>query len=72
MGNLDFEGMVILASQDTEKGAEIVAKAFYRILRKNSFSENQIISIASNIISYLTESLKGYEKKWKRHARKKM
>ena len=63
MNYLQFDRVITLASKDTKKGARIVAKVFYRILRKNGFSENQIIDIATNILNCLTESLKGYEKK---------
>jgi hypothetical protein len=63
MNNPDFERIINIASKNTKKGAEIVARFFYRILRRNGFSENQIISIATNMISCLTRSLKSYEKK---------
>ncbi len=63
MNDSDFEKIVNIASKDTKKGAEIVAKNFYRILRKNGFSEEQIIGIATNLIDCLTESLKGCEHK---------
>ncbi len=59
----DFEKIVGLVSEDTERGSEIVAKLFYRILKKNGYSEEQIIGIAANMIGYLTKSLKGYERK---------
>ncbi len=63
MNNSHFERIINLAARDTKKGSRIVAKKFYRILRKNGFSENQIIAIATNILNCLIESLKGYEKK---------
>jgi hypothetical protein len=63
MNNLRFDRVINLATKDTEKGSRVVAKVFYRILRKNGFSENQVIDIATNILSCLTESLKGYEQK---------
>jgi hypothetical protein len=63
MNNTNFERIISLAAKDTKKGSRVVAKVFYRILRKKGFSENQIIDIATNIINCLTESLKGYEKK---------
>jgi hypothetical protein len=65
MNNSNFEKIINLAANDTKKGARIVAKVFYRILRKNGFSENQVIDIATNILNCLTESLEGYEKKMK-------
>jgi len=63
MNNFNFERIVSIASKDTEKGSEIVARVFYRILRRNNFSQDQIIDIATNIISCLARSLKSYEKK---------
>lgn len=63
MDNIRFDRIINLAARDTTKGARIVAKVFYRILRKKGFSKNQIIDIATNILSCLTESLKGYEQK---------
>jgi hypothetical protein len=63
MTNSDFERIINIASKDTKKGSEIVARLFYRILKRNDFSQEQIISIATNIISCLTRSLKSYENK---------
>jgi len=63
MSNNNIEKIINLASKDPEKGARVVAKAFYRILRKNNFTENQVINIATNILNCLTESLIGYEEK---------
>ncbi len=63
MNNANFEKIINLAAKDTEKGARVIAKVFYRILRKKGFSENQIIDVSTNILNCLIESLKGYEKK---------
>ena len=63
MNNYDFERILNIASKDTKKGSEIVARFFYRILKRNNFSQEQIIDIATNIISCLARSLKSYEKK---------
>lgn len=63
MNNSDFERIINIASKDTKKGSEIVARFFYRILKRNNFSQEQIIDIATNIISCLTRSLKSYENK---------
>ena len=63
MNNSDFEKIIKIASKDTKKGSEIVARLFYRILKRNNFSQEQIIEIATNIISCLSRSLKSYENK---------
>ena len=61
MNNSDFEKIINIASKDTKKGSEIVARLFYRILKRNNFSQEQIIEIATNIVSCLTRSLKSVE-----------
>lgn len=58
-----LEKIIDLAAKDTRKGARVVAKAFYRILRKKGFTENQIIDISTNVLNCLVGSLQGYEKK---------
>ena len=63
MNNSNFEKIIDLAAKDTEKGARVVAKFFFRILRKKDFSENQIIDVSTNVLNCLIESLQGYEKK---------
>jgi hypothetical protein len=63
MNNSGFERIVNIASKDTKKGSEIIARVFYRILKRNNFSQEQIIDIATNLISCLTRSLKSYEKR---------
>lgn len=63
MNKTDFERIVNIASKDTKRGAEIVARVFYRILRRNNFSKEQIVDIATNLLSCLTKSLKSYEKR---------
>lgn len=49
------------SSPEVEKAAESIGRTFYRTLRKKGFSENQIISVATSILSCLTDSLKEYE-----------
>ena len=49
------------SSIEVEKAAELIGRTFYRMLRKRGFSENQIITVAANIISCLTDSLKEYQ-----------
>ncbi len=61
MDNSNFEKVINLAAKDTKKGARVVAKVFYRILRKKGFSENQVIDIATNILNCLIKSLNSNE-----------
>lgn len=61
--NGKFETLVQLASKDTEKAAEYVAKSFYKILRKNGFSNDQVISVANNILDCLIQTLDSCKEK---------
>lgn len=63
MNSSEFERLVDASSADAEKGAEIIAKTFYRTLRKNGFSERQIICVGTTIISCLIDHLREYEQR---------
>ncbi|MDZ4384217.1 MAG: hypothetical protein U0940_01905 [Nitrospirota bacterium] len=58
-----FEEIVRIASRDTEKASRIISKSFYKVLRRNGFSDEQIIGVASDILGCLIESLDGYREK---------
>ena len=58
-----FEKFVSLAAKDAEKASETVAKAFYKILRKNGFSNEQVISVAGDILECLCNTFEGYSRK---------
>jgi hypothetical protein len=60
-----FDEYVGLAVQDAERASEIVAKSFYKILRKNGFSDAQIINVANNILDCLIQTLDSYTKREK-------
>jgi glycosylphosphatidylinositol transamidase (GPIT) subunit GPI8 len=61
--NEHFDKLVNLSAQDTERAAALVAKSFYKVLRKNGFSDDQIISVANNLLGCLIHALDGYKKK---------
>jgi hypothetical protein len=61
--NGHFDKLVNLASQDTEKAASLVAKSFYKILKKNGFTNDQIISVANNLLGCFIQALDGYKEK---------
>ena len=63
MNSSQMDRVINLAAKDTKKGARVVAKVFYRILRKQGFSENQIIDITTNILSCLIEKISWDEQK---------
>jgi NAD+--asparagine ADP-ribosyltransferase len=65
-----FEKFVSLAAKDAEKASEIVAKAFYKILRKNGFSNEQVISVAGDILECLCNTYEGYSSKPKGKSKK--
>ena len=60
-----FDEYVGLAVKDAERASEIVAKSFYKILRKNGFSDAQIINVANNILDCLIQTLDSYTKREK-------
>lgn len=57
-----IERVIYLATKDTKRGARVVAKVFYRILRRQGFSDNQIIDITTNILNCLITRINGCEK----------
>jgi len=61
--NQNFEDIVRIASSDTEKASRIISRSFYKVLRRNGFTDDQIISVASNILGCLIEGLEGYKEK---------
>lgn len=42
----------------SERSAKILAKSFYRQLRENGYSHNQVVSMASELISLVTEEIR--------------
>lgn len=58
-----MDRVIQMAAEDPERAARIVAKSFYKVLRKNEFSDDQIIAVANNILDCLIDSLAGYKKK---------
>jgi hypothetical protein len=58
-----MEKVIQLAANDAERAARVVARSFYKILRKNGFSNEQIIAVANNMLECLIESLEGYKQK---------
>jgi glycosylphosphatidylinositol transamidase (GPIT) subunit GPI8 len=61
--NGNFEELVKLSAKDTDRASKIVAKSFYKVLRKNGFTDDQIISVANNILECLIQALAGYKEK---------
>ncbi|MBZ0155147.1 MAG: hypothetical protein K8I29_02905 [Alphaproteobacteria bacterium] len=61
--NCGFDKIVMLAAKDTERAARIVATSFYKVLRKNGFTDEQIVNVSSCILDCLLESLREYKQK---------
>lgn len=61
-----FEEIIRLAAKDAEKASETVAKVFYRILRKNGFTNEQIVSVAGNILDCLCNTYEEYSSRPKK------
>ena len=40
-----------------ERATKILAKSFYRDLRQNGYTHNQVVSMASELISLVTQDL---------------
>lgn len=58
-----FDDYVGLAVKDAERASEIVAKSFYRIMRKHGFTDAQIINVANNILDCLIQTLDSYKER---------
>ncbi|MFA6146752.1 MAG: hypothetical protein WC899_00900 [bacterium] len=51
------------AVSNSDHASELIARSFYKILRKNGFSDKQIINTANNLLDCLIKSLEGYKEK---------
>ncbi len=56
-------------TEDMEKVSILVARAFFRELRRHHFTDGQVIRVASEIIDCLNKSLEGYKDKVAREKR---
>lgn len=53
-----LDGHLVAAVQNPDKVARLLAKSFYRDLRKAGFDGNQVLMVASEIIGNLTETIR--------------
>lgn len=58
-----MDKIIQLAAKNAEQASRLIARSFYKVLRKNGFSDDQIIAVANNILDCLIESLDGYKNK---------
>jgi hypothetical protein len=61
MISIQFE--VDSLAEDLGKVSVLVARAFFRELRRHNFTDGQVIRVASEIIDCLNKSLEGYKDK---------
>ncbi|MEW5942281.1 MAG: GAF domain-containing protein [Pseudomonadota bacterium] len=59
----EIGGAMASVSHDPDKLAKILAKSFFKEMTKAGFSTNQIINVASEIISLLSENLKKHSRR---------
>ena len=52
-----------IPDDDMERAAVIIAINFYKQLKRNNFEDDQVIAVASELISILSNSLEGYIRK---------
>ena len=58
-----FDEYVDYAINNTDHASKIIARSFYKILRKNGFNDSQIINIANHLLDCLIKSLDEYKEK---------
>ena len=58
-----FDEYVEDSVNNTDQASVLIAKSFYKILRKNGFSDSRIINTANHILDCLIKSLDGYKEK---------
>ena len=50
-------------AEHPERVSVLVARAFFRELRRQNFSDSQVVRVASELIDCLNKSLEGYKDK---------
>jgi hypothetical protein len=50
-------------AEHPEKTSVLVARAFFRELRRHNFTDGQVVRVASELIDCLNKSLEGYKEK---------
>lgn len=61
----EIGGVMASVSHDPDKLAKILAKSFFKEMNKAGFTPNQIINVASEIISLLSENLRKHSRRVK-------
>ena len=53
-----LERIVEISASDQERAARLVARSFYKILRGNGFTRNQVINVAEHLLDGLIGEMK--------------
>jgi len=53
-----IEKMLQMSSEDRAKASRVVARSFYRMLRKNGFSQSEIMTFSGQILDEVIKDLK--------------
>jgi len=53
-----LEDHILASAQNPEKAAKIIARSFYKDLRRAGFETKQVLVVASELISNLNDALK--------------
>ena len=53
-----IEKMLQMSTEERTKASKVVAKSFYRMLRRNGFSQSEIMTFAGQILDEVIKDLK--------------
>jgi|GEM_PF-6375509 len=53
-----IERMLQMSNEERSKASKVVAKSFYRMLRRNGFSQSEIMTFAGQILDEVIKDLK--------------
>jgi hypothetical protein len=53
-----LERVVEISARDQERAARLVARSFFKILRGNGFTRNQIINVAEHLLDGLIDEMR--------------
>ena len=71
MGERIQRAVTKIPEEGAKKCAEIVARSFYREMKKYGLTNDQIIHVSSELLNCLHKSLGGYEEKLARQVKEK-
>ena len=66
-----IERMLQISSQDRARASHVVARSFYRMLRRNGFSQSEIMTFTGQILDEVIKDLKANGKDLEKPADRK-